>query len=145
MNEVLFIHQLNMYWRPGNEMSAGLMMLAHYLTVNTNDSSLQSVFFFFLRFFLSGSGYIHPLHFHDHWASQTQTDGWSQFSKQMWYFRISNTLAHNPQTCSWNSFISCLWMIWKGTNTETHKQRLCRQKEGGGHVALQPQTGLVWE
>lgn len=33
----LFIHQQNMYWRPSNEMSAGLMMPAYYLTVNTND------------------------------------------------------------------------------------------------------------
>lgn len=109
MNWVLFIHQLNMYWRPVNEMSAGLMMVAYYLTVNTNDS-LHSVFFFF---FFSDSSSSHPLHFHDHTASQSQVDGWSQFNKQNVLFALSDPIAHNPQTCVRDNYTACVRIIWK--------------------------------
>lgn len=74
MNWVLFIHQLNMYWRQGNEVSAGLMMLAYYLTVNTNDSE-QCILF--------DPHSCHRLHFHDHGASQAQIDGGYQFNKRV--------------------------------------------------------------
>lgn len=96
---------------PSNEMSAGLMMPAYYLTVNTNDP-LHSV-----------SVRPPPRKFHDHTHTLSHTDWWidSNTPSRICCLAFAGLLHIIQRHAHEHNYTACLEMAWKTTG-ETYQQ-----------------------